>query len=69
MSVQLFQGDCLEIMPALAPVDLVLSDLPYGVTARNSWDAVIPFGPLWAAYERLARGAVVLTATQPFARP
>lgn len=65
----LLQGDCLELMPRLAPasVDLVLCDLPYGVTARNAWDAVIPFEPLWAAYNRVSRGAVVLTATQPFA--
>lgn len=69
MTLQLFQGDCLELMPRLAPasVDLVLCDLPYGVTARNAWDAVIPFAPLWAEYNRVGRGAVVLTATQPFA--
>jgi site-specific DNA-methyltransferase (adenine-specific) len=69
MSVTLLQGDCLEIMPTLPAlsVDLVLCDLPYGVTARNAWDAVIPFEPLWTEYNRLSRGAVVLTATQPFA--
>jgi DNA modification methylase len=70
MTVSLFQGDCLDLMPRLAPasVDLVLCDLPYGVTARNAWDAVIPFAPLWAEYNRVGRGgAVVLTATQPFA--
>ena len=65
----LYCGDCLEVMPSLPSqsVDLVLCDLPYGVTARNEWDAVIPFVPLWAEYNRLTRGAVVLTATQPFA--
>jgi site-specific DNA-methyltransferase (adenine-specific) len=50
-------------------VDLLLADLPYGVTARNAWDAVIPFASLWAAYARIVKehGAMVFTATQPFA--
>ncbi|TAK71978.1 MAG: site-specific DNA-methyltransferase [Betaproteobacteria bacterium] len=48
-------------------VDMVLCDLPYGTT-QCKWDAVIPFKPLWAAYERVikATGAIVLTAAQPF---
>jgi DNA modification methylase len=67
MSVQLYNGDCLEIMPRLAPasIDMVLCDLPYGTTACK-WDTVIPFDALWAQYNRLNRGAVVLTAAQPF---
>jgi hypothetical protein len=61
-------GDCLDKMAAIADgsVDMVLCDLPYGTT-QNKWDAVIPFGPLWSEYERVCRGAIVLTATQPFA--
>jgi site-specific DNA-methyltransferase (adenine-specific) len=67
MSVQLFQGDCLEIMPTLpaASVDLVLCDLPYGTT-QNKWDSVIPFAGLWPVYTRTCKGPVVLTAAQPF---
>lgn len=63
----LYCGDCLEMMPTLAAqsVDLILCDLPYGTT-RNKWDSIIPLDLLWAQYRRLARGAVVLTATQPF---
>lgn len=68
---QLFEGDCLEIMKTLPEksVDMVFCDLPYGVTARNSWDAVIPFSLLWALYENVVKetGAMVFTATQPFA--
>jgi site-specific DNA-methyltransferase (adenine-specific) len=48
-----------------ASVDLVLCDLPYGTT-QNKWDSIIPFEPLWAQYDRVCRGAVVLTASQPF---
>jgi site-specific DNA-methyltransferase (adenine-specific) len=48
-------------------VDMILADLPYGTTAC-SWDTVIPFDPMWAAFKRIIkpRGAIVLTASQPF---
>ena len=67
--MQLYLGDCIEIMRTLPEkcVDMVLCDLPYGTT-QNKWDAVIPFEPLWAQYWRVLKrnGAVVLTAAQPF---
>lgn len=63
-------GDCLEIMPQLpdACVDMVLADLPFGVT-QNPWDQIIAFGPLWEQYKRITKpnSAIVLMATQPFA--
>jgi site-specific DNA-methyltransferase (adenine-specific) len=59
----------LEVMPTLssASVDLVLCDLPYGMTDCK-WDRVIPLDRLWEQYRRLLRpkGAVVLTSMQPF---
>lgn len=60
-------GDCLELMKDIpdASVDLILCDLPYGTT-QNKWDSVIPFAELWSEYRRIARGAIVLTASQPF---
>lgn len=67
--VELYNGDCLEIMPTLAPgsVDLVLCDLPYGTT-QNKWDSIIPFEALWREYNRLTRRdrALVFTSAQPF---
>jgi site-specific DNA-methyltransferase (adenine-specific) len=62
-----YQGDCFEVMRALPDgcVDMVLCDLPYGTT-QNKWDSVLPLEPLWREYWRLCRGAVVLTAAQPF---
>lgn len=65
--VDLMEGDCLELMAEIpdGSVDLVLCDLPYGTTAC-SWDAIIPLDQLWAEYWRVCRGAVVLTASQPF---
>jgi site-specific DNA-methyltransferase (adenine-specific) len=66
---RLLLGDCLERMGEVADgsVDLILADLPYGTTACK-WDTIIPFEPLWAHYRRILkpRGAVVLTASQPF---
>ena len=67
--MQLYHGDCLDIMPTLPDqsVDMILCDLPYGTTACH-WDTVIPFAPLWAQYKRLIkpRGAIVLFGSQPF---
>lgn len=64
-------GDCLDLMPQLPEksCDMILVDLPYQATSRNLWDIIIPFEPLWKEYERIIKdnGAIVLTATQPFA--
>lgn len=65
----LMLGDCLERMKEIADgtVDMVMCDLPYGITACK-WDAVIPFAPLWEQYRRVCKknAAIVLTASQPF---
>jgi site-specific DNA-methyltransferase (adenine-specific) len=55
--------DCLED----DSVDMILCDLPYGITACE-WDNVIPFEPMWECFKRVikARGAVVLTASGKF---
>ena len=49
-------------------IDFICTDLPYGQTARNKWDSVIPFEPLWAQYKRIikADGAIVLFANGMF---
>lgn len=67
MMLTLMQGDCLKLMRDLpdASVDMILCDLPYGTT-RNKWDSIIPLASLWAEYDRLCAGAVVLTAQTPF---
>lgn len=67
--VQLFRGDCLEIMPSIESesVDLILADLPYGTT-QCAWDSIIPLEPLWDQYLRIAKpnAAIVLCAAMPF---
>lgn len=66
---QILHGDCLELMGDIpdGSVDMILCDLPYGITAC-SWDSVIPLEPLWKHYKRVIKknGAIVLTASQPF---
>jgi len=66
---KIHQGDCLELMKDIPDksVDMILCDLPYGTTACK-WDTIIPFDKLWEQYERIIKdkGAIVLTASQPF---
>lgn len=67
---KIHNGDCLELMKGIPDksIDMVLCDLPYGTTARNKWDEIIPFEPLWKEYKRIIKdnGAIVLTGKQPF---
>ena len=66
----IYCSDCLELMKEIdsESIDMILCDLPYGITARNKWDVLIPFNKLWNYYERIIKinGAIVLTAAQPF---
>ena len=67
---KIFNEDCLEGMKRIpdGSIDMILTDPPYGTTACK-WDEIIPFEPLWEQYERIIKdnGAIVLTASQPFA--
>lgn len=69
MSVDLFQGDCLELMKDIpdGSVDMVLTDPTYGRT-NAKWDVVIPFEPLWAEYKRIVKqtGAICIFGSEPF---
>lgn len=66
---KLLLGDCLDILPTLATdsVDMVLTDLPYGMT-RNSWDSIIDLEQLWPELLRVTKknAAIVMTSQQPF---
>ena len=68
--IKLWQGDCLELMKDIPDqsVDMILCDLPYGITARNKWDTIIPFEPLWEQYNRVIKdnGAIVLFGSGMF---
>lgn len=68
-SIDLQQGDCLELMNDIPSksIDLILCDLPYGTT-RNKWDSVLDLELLWEQYSRIIkdRGAILLFAQTPF---
>lgn len=65
----IYHMDALELLKQLPDgcIDMILCDLPYGTTAC-AWDEIIPFEPMWEGFKRLIkpRGAIVLTASQPF---
>lgn len=69
VSNALVNADCLKALPLIPDqsVDMVLTDLPYGVTNIH-WDNVIPMDTMWREFERVAKknAAMVFTATQPF---
>jgi site-specific DNA-methyltransferase (adenine-specific) len=69
MEVNLYHGDCLEIMKDIPEqsVDMIMVDLPYGTTACK-WDSIIPLDKLWEQYYRICKknAAMVFTAAQPF---
>lgn len=63
-------GETIETMQGIKTntVDLILTDLPYGIT-RNKWDQVIDYEKLWKTYERITKesGTIILFATMNFA--
>ena len=70
MPYVLHQGSCLDILPHIpsGSVDAVICDPPYGTTARNEWDRIIPLQQMWAELNRVTKreGAIVLFSAQPF---
>ena len=66
-NIQLYNADCLDILPQLTGIDMILCDPPYGITNCN-WDTVIPFAPMWQNIKAITNknAAIVFTASQPF---
>lgn len=62
-------GDCREVMTEIPDhcIDMVLCDLPYGITA-NHWDCKLDLKQLWETYSRIGRENAIFafTAAQPF---
>ena len=69
MNYNIQLGDCIELMDGIpdGSVDMILCDLPYGMT-QNKWDKVIPNELLWDRYDRILKmnGAVLLFGVEPF---
>jgi len=69
--IELYKGDCLEVMDELinegVVVDAIITDPPYGTTACK-WDSIIPFDEMWLRLNKLIKpnGAIVLFGSEPF---
>ena len=67
--MQLFNGDCLEVMKELPDnsIDFILTDLPYGTT-QSKWDFVIPYDPMWKEIKRIRKDYTVISlfGIEPF---
>ena len=71
-NIELYHGNCLQVMDSLIEqgikVDMILCDLPYGVT-KNDWDKdIIPLDKLWEGYNKIIKdnGAIVLFGQDKF---
>ena len=60
-------ADCMEVLSQLPDksVDAIITDPPYGVT-QNEWDSMPDLAAWWKEIRRICKGAVVMTAQQPF---
>ena len=71
MTIQLYRGDCLEVMDSLiamgVKVDAIITDPPYGTTTCK-WDSVIPFADMWKRLKLLRKdnAPIVLFGSEPF---
>ena len=67
--IKLLHGDCLRLMKDIPnkSVDMILCDLPYGITACK-WDKNIPQEELWEQYNRILKpqGSVLLFSSGLF---
>ncbi len=80
MSIELFKGDCLEVMKNIpnGSVDMILTDPPYGTMKgaeldgwkgdKTNWDVVIDHEEMLAQCNKVLRtnGSLVLFAQDPY---
>lgn len=68
-SYEIYRGDCLELLATIPErsVDMVLCDLPYGLTSCD-WDVPIDMETLWKEYQRVLSpcGVIALFGVEPF---
>ena len=58
MTLQILNGDCLELMKTLSDksIDLFVCDLPYGcLTGGCKWDIPIDLVQFWVQVKRLCK--------------
>lgn len=69
--IELYNGDCLEVMPELIKkgvlFDAIITDPPYATTPCEI-DVLVSFGPMWDCLKKLRKpnAAIVLFGNEPF---
>jgi len=69
--IQVYHGDCLDILPSLSKEGIkasaVICDIPYGTT-QCSWDVVIQFDKMWEAIRCISDDTtpIILFGAEPF---
>lgn len=70
MSVKLYQGDCLEILPKLnTQISAVIADPPYGkLNKKCKWDNVINIQRMWECLKPFCKEntPIILFAQEPY---
>lgn len=65
----IYNGDYLELLSKLEDnsVDMILTDPPYAVTSRASWDVAPDWEEMWNEFWRVLKknGVIVMTSQQP----
>jgi len=65
LTVQLYCGDCLDVLPTLAEnsVDTIVTDPPYGLGFMGKdWDRGVPGVPFWVEMLRVVKPGAMLLA-------
>ncbi len=70
-AVTIWHADCRDVLPTLEPVDLVLTDPPYGLAFKDAeWDAEIPdWLPLAQALAKTVAFTTAPTTMWDYPRP
>jgi len=65
--IEVYLGDCREVLPTIGKVDAVVTDPPFGTT-QCAWDVVLPFDEMWSVldYVRGKNTPIVLFGCEPF---
>ena len=66
-TIFLYREDCLNVIPFLSPVDLILVDPPYGTT-KCRWDTIIPLDKMWLSIKCVIKKhtPIVFMSQNPF---
>lgn len=71
MTIELYHGNCLDIMKQLISekrvFDAIITDPPYGTTPAKC-DTPVPFEPMWECLKKLRKptGAILLFGNEPY---